>query len=332
MINRSKALPTAMAALCAGAWSVQSLSAAPADPANDYPNRPIRFIVTVVAGAGSDTTARTIALKLSEKWGKQVVVDNRTGAAGAIGLDLAAKAIPDGYTICLISASHAVISATNPKLPYDLTQDLAAISQATSLFYVLYHSPSFPVNSVKELIAYSRANPGKLNYGTTGAGSLQHFAWEMFSHMTGARLVHVPYKGAAQTIAATLAGEVQVGFGSLFGVRPHLSTGRLRVLAITAGKRSPAVPELPTVAEAGVPGYEVDQWYGVVTGAKVSPAIVRKLNAGIADALKSPDVVQRLGADGSVPVGSSPGQFSAHIRSEIAKWQKLVKEAGLMLE
>ena len=332
MINRRKALPTAMAALCAGVWSVQSLSAAPADAAKDYPSRPIRFIVLVVPGAGSDTTARTIALKLSEKWGKQVVVDNRTGATGAIGLDLTAKANPDGYTICLISASHAVLSATNPNLPYDLTQDLQAITQAASLFYVVYHSPSVPVKSVKELIAHAKANPGKLNFGSSGTGGLQHFAGELFNHLAGVKLVHVPYKGSAAVVVAMLSGDVQVGFGTLLGVRPHMASGRLKVLAISAAKRSPATPELPTIAEAGVPGYEVDQWYGVVTGAKVSPAIVRKLNAGIADALKSSDVVQRLGADGSVPVGSSPGQFSAHIKSEIAKWQKLAKEAGLVLQ
>jgi len=319
-----------VAALCAGAI-VQPLFAAQSDPVADYPSKPIRFIAPFVAGAGTDTTARTIAQKLSENWGQQVIVDNRTGAAGSIGVELTAKAAPDGYTICLISASHSVNSATSTKLPYDLAKDLQAITQASSLFYAVYHSPVVPVKSIKELISYAKANPGKLNFGTSGTGGLQHFAGEMFNHMTGIKLVHVPYKGSAAVIPAMLAGDVQVGFGTLFGVRPHIPSGRLRVLAITAAKRSPAAPEYPTVVEAGVPGYVVDQWYGIITGLKVPAVLVRKLNAGIVEALKSPDVAKRLMADGSTPVGSTPEQFSAHIKSEIAKWRKVAKEAKLEL-
>ena len=319
------------AVCCAGLVLTQPLLAAQSDAGAGYPTKPVRFIVPFTPGAGTDTTARTLAQKLSEIWGQQVVVDNRTGAAGAIGVDLTAKADPDGYTICLISASHSVNSATNPKLPYDLTKDLQAISQATSLFYVVYIRPSVPANSIKELVAYARANPGKLLFGSSGTGGLQHFAGEMFNHLTGAKLVHVPYKGSAAVIPAMLAGDVQVGFGTLFGVRPQMASGRLKGLAITAGKRSPAAPELPTVAEAGVPGYEVNQWYGVIASAGVPRPIVRKLNAAIVEALKSPNVVKRLTADGSSPVGSSPEQFGAHIKSEIAKWRKLVKEAGLVL-
>jgi tripartite-type tricarboxylate transporter receptor subunit TctC len=321
-----------LAALCAGACMAQPVFAAQADPAKDYPNKPVRFIAPFVPGAGTDTTARTIAQKLSEAWGQQVIVDNRTGAAGTIGVDLTAKAVPDGYTICLISATHSVNAATSTKLPYDLTKDLQAITQASSLFYAVYHSPSVPVNSIKELIAYAKANPGKLNFGSSGTGGLQHFAGEMFNHLAGIKLVHVPYKGSAAVITAMLAGDVQVGFGTLFGVRPHMPSGRLRVLAITAGKRSPAAPELPTVVEAGVPGYVVDQWYGVITSARVPAPIIRKLNAAIVESLKLPDVAKRLAADGSTPVGSTPDQFSAHIKSEIAKWRKLVKEAKLELQ
>jgi tripartite-type tricarboxylate transporter receptor subunit TctC len=320
-----------LAALCAGACVAQP-AFAQADAAKNYPSKPVRFIAPFVAGAGTDFTARTIAQKLSEKWGQQFIVDNRTGAGGTIGVDLTAKAVPDGYTICLISASLSVNAATSSRLPYDLTKDLQAITQASSLFYAVYHNPSVPVNSIKELIAYARANPGKLNFGTSGTGTLQHFAGEMFNHMAGIKITHVPYKGTAAVIPAMLAGDVQVGFGTLFGVRPHMPTGRIKVLAITAAKRSPAVPELPTVAEAGVPGYEVDQWYGIITGARVPLAIVRKLNAAIAEAVTSPDVAKRLAADGSTPVGSTPEQFSAHIKSEIAKWRKLVKEAKLELQ
>jgi tripartite-type tricarboxylate transporter receptor subunit TctC len=324
-------VPIALA-FCAGVCMAQPVFAVQVDLAKDYPNKPVRFIAPFVAGAGTDFTARAVAQKLSEKWGQQFIVDNRTGAGGTIGVDLTAKAIPDGYTVCLISASLSVNAATSSKLPYDLTKDLQAISQASSLFYAVYHTPSVPVNSIKELIAYAKANPGKLNFGTSGTGTLQHFAGEMFNYMAGIKITHVPYKGTAAVIPAMLAGDVQVGFGTLFGVRPHMPTGRIKVLAITAGKRSPAVPDIPTVAEAGVPGYEVDQWYGIITGAKVPMPIVRKLSAAIAEAVKSPDVAKRLAADGSTPIGSTPEQFSAHIKSEIAKWRKLVKEAKLELQ
>jgi tripartite-type tricarboxylate transporter receptor subunit TctC len=322
---------TVRAAALACAVAAQPLAAAEPDSAKSYPNKPIRFIAPFVPGAGTDTTARTIAQKLSEAWGQQVIVDNRTGAAGAIGVDLTAKAAPDGYTICLISASHSVNSATNPKLPYDLTKDLQAITQATSLFYAVYVHPAVPAKAIKELIAHAKANPGKLNFGSSGTGGLQHFAGEMFSYMAGVQLTHVPFKGGAAAITSMLAGEMQVGFSTLFGIRPYLPSGRIRPLAITAAKRSPAAPELPTVAESGVPGYVVDQWYGIITGAKVPMPIVRKLNAAIAESLKLQDVEKRLASDGSTPVGSTPEQFSAHIRSEIAKWRKLVKEAKLEL-
>jgi tripartite-type tricarboxylate transporter receptor subunit TctC len=322
----------ALAALVTLSAVAPAALAATTDAASGYPNRPVRFIVPFVPGGGTDTTARTIAQKLSDMWNQQFIVDNRTGAAGTIAVELTAKAVPDGYTICLISASHSVNAATNSKLPYDLTSDLQGISQATSLFYALYHHPSVPVKSVKEIIAYSKANPSKLLFGSSGTGGLQHFAGEMFNYMGGARLTHVPYKGTGAVIIAMLAGEVQVGFGTLFGVRPHMESGRLKVLAITAAKRSPAVPDIPTIAESGVPGYEVDQWYGVITSAKVPKPIVQKLNAGIVELLKAPDVAKRLASDGSTPVGSAPEHFDAHIKSEIAKWRKLVKAAGLKLQ
>ncbi len=321
--------------LCAGVAAAMAcaptLGAAQGDAAKNYPVRPIRFIAPFTPGAGTDTTARTLAQKLTDLWGQQAVVDNRTGAAGAIGVEITAHAQPDGYTICLISASHSVNSATNPKLPYDLARDLQGITQATSLFYAVYHSPQVPVKSAKELIAYAKANPNKLLFGSSGTGSLQHFAGEMFNHLSGAKLTHIPYKGTSSVITAMLSNEVQVGFGTMFGVRPHMVTGRLKVVAITAGKRSPSVPEIPTLAEAGIPGYEVDQWYGVITGAKVPRPIVEKLSAAMAQALKDLEVVKRLAADGSSPVGSTPDQFSAHIKSEMAKWQRLVKDARLSL-
>jgi tripartite-type tricarboxylate transporter receptor subunit TctC len=325
---------TTFAACFAAAFSASvsaTAGAAQNDPAPGYPNKPVRFICPFAPGAGTDLTARTIAQKLGEKFGQQFVVDNRTGAGGAIGVDTVAKAIPDGYTIGLISASNSVNSATNPALPYNMERDLQGISQATSLFYVMYTHPSVPAKTVKELIAYAKANPGKLNFGSSGNNTLQHFSGELFNHMAGVKVTHVPYKGTAAVIPAMLAGEVQLGFGSLIGTRSQMNAGKLRGLAITAAKRSPSI-DLPTIAESGLPGYEVDQWYGVIASSKVPQPIIRKLNAGIVEALKQQDVATRLAADGSTPVGSSPEQFNAHIKKEIAKWKKLVKEANLPLQ
>ena len=313
------------------AWAGISMAHAASVEVDKYPTKPIRFIAPFVPGGGTDITARAIAAKLTERWGQQVIVDNRAGAAGAIGVELTATAAPDGYTICLISASHSVNSATNSKLPYDLTRDLQAISQATSLFYVMYLHPSVPAKSVPELIAYAKANPGKLSFGSSGTGGLQHFAGEMFNFLAGVKMVHIPYKGGAAATADALAGNIQVGFGTLLSSRAHYKAGRLRPLAITARQRSSTAPEYPTIAEAGLPGYEVDQWYGIITSAKVPRPIVDKLAAAIAEAVKSPETAQRFGAEGSTPVGSTPDQFSAHIRSEIAKWRKLVKDAALEL-
>lgn len=307
------------------------LHAAQTDPAANYPSKPIRFIVPFSPGAGTDLTARTLAQKLNEKWGQQVVADNRTGAGGAIGVDFAAKAIPDGYTICLISASNSVNSATNSTLPYNLEKDLQGITQATSLFYVLYIHPSIPAKSVAELITYTKANPGKLNFGSSGNNTLQHFAGEMLNHLAGIKIIHIPYKGTAAVIPAMMAGEVQVGYGSLIGTRPQMQAGRLRGIAITAAKRSPSI-DLPTVAESGVPGYEVDQWYGVITSSRVPQSIVKKLSDAMIEGLQQPETAARLAGDGSIPVGSSPAQFTAHIKSEIAKWKRLVKEASLKME
>ena len=321
--------PLAIGLFCAAAFTAAPVSIA-ADGAKDYPDKPVRMIVPFTAGAGTDATARLIAAKLGELWGQQVVADNRTGATGSIGVDITAHAAPDGYTICLISASHSVNAAVNPKLPYDLTKDLTGVTQATSLFYAVYINPSVPANNVRELIAYAKANPGKLNFGSSGTGGLEHFAGEMFNHMAGTKIVHIPFKGAAAAILANLANEIQVGFSTLIGVKPQVASGRLRLIAITAGKRSPSVPDTPTVAET-IPGYEVNQWYGFIISSKVPAPIIKKINAGIVAVLKSPDVVQRLTADGSIPVGSSPEQFSAHIKSEIAKWRKFSQDAHLVL-
>lgn len=314
-----------------GLLAAAAAPAVQAASADSYPNKPVRLIVPFVPGAGTDITGRTIAAKLSERWGQQVVVDNRTGAAGAIGVEVTANAPADGYTICLISASHAVNSATNPKLPYDLTKDLQGVSQATSLFYVMYIHPSVPAKTMQEFTAYAKANPNKLNFGSSGTGGLQHLAGEMYNHLSGAKLTHVPYKGGAAVITDVLANNIQVGYGTVLSLRPHFKAGKLRWLAMSAKQRSPSAPEIPTLAESGVPGYEVDQWYGIIASAKVPKPIIDKLSQAIAEGIKSPETAQRLSGEGSMPVGSTAEQFTAHIRGEVGKWKKLVQDAGLKL-
>ena len=316
--------------LGAAACALGTVAHAASADIDKFPAKPIRFIVPFVAGIGTDITARQIAAKLTERWGQQVIVDNRAGAAGAIGVEATIHAPPDGYTICLISASHSVNSATNPNLSFDITKHLQGISQVTSLNYVLYVHPAVPAKSVQELIAFAKAHPNKLNFGSSGTGGLQHLAGELLKHMAGIQLVHVPFKGGAQVNAAVLGGNIEIGFGTLMSRRLYQS-GKLRPLGISARTRSSIAPELPTIAEQGVPGYEVDQWYGITTSAKAPVAIVGKLSKAIADVVHSPEIAQRWAADGTTPVGSTHAQFNLHIRAEVEKWRKLVKETGLAL-
>jgi tripartite-type tricarboxylate transporter receptor subunit TctC len=329
MMGAGRTISVLLLALAPGAVAIAA--AKPAVP-EDYPDKPIRFLVPFAPGGANDFTARIIAQKLTERWGQQVVADNRPGAAGTIAVDMTAQSNPNGYTICLVSASHAVSAAVNPKLPYVLTRDLQAVAQIASLFYVLTLNPSVPAKSIKELIAHARANPGKLDYGSSGTFGLQHLAGEMFQHMARVNLVHVPYKGGSAALAEVVSGRIHMGFNTLVSARPHMEGGRLRVLGVTARKRSPAVPNVPTIEEAGLPGYEVDQWFGVVTAAKVPQKIVVKLSQAIADVLQDPEIARRMTSDGSTPVGSKPNEFSAHLKSEVAKWRKVAQDAGLRFQ
>jgi tripartite-type tricarboxylate transporter receptor subunit TctC len=312
--------------------SAATVDAAQPEAAAQYPTKPVRFLVPFQAGGANDLTARVIAQKLTERWGKQVVPDNRPGAAGSLGVDVTARAAPDGYTIAIISASHAVNAGVSTRLPYDLTKDVRAISQVSSLFYMVTLHPSVPATSIRELIAYAKANPGKIDYGSSGTFGLQHLSGELFQHLTGTKLVHVPYKGGAAALADIISGQIKMGFSTLLSARPHITSGRVRALAITTRTRSPAVPDLPTLAEAGVPGFEVDQWFGIVTPAKVPAPIVAKLATAINEVVHAPDVAQRFSSDGSTPVGSTPDAFATHVRNEVAKWRKLAKETNLRME
>jgi tripartite-type tricarboxylate transporter receptor subunit TctC len=323
---KHRSAPALFALACLlGAASVS----APSFAAQSYPARPVRLIVPFAPGGGTDITARAIALKLTERFGQQVVVDNRPGANGTIGMDITAKAAPDGHTLSTISSSHTLNVSLLKTVPYDLVRDLAPVTQATRQPYALVINPAVPAKSVEELIAHARARPGALNFGSSGTGGLSHLAGALFSNLARIDIVHVPYKGGSPALMDVLAGQIHMLFSTLLQANPHLKSGRLRALAVTTTQRSPAAPQLPTMQEAGVAGYEVTQWYGIVAPSKVPSAVIAKLSKEIARIVHEPDVKDRLAADGSEAVGSTPDDFGAHIRAEIAKWKKVVKETGI---
>ncbi len=293
-----------------------------------YPAKPVRFLVGFPPGGTNDILARVLAPKLTEYLGQQVVVENRGGANASIAAELAARAAPDGYTIMLVAPGHA----TNPalmKLPYDSIADFAFITQVAESQNLLVLHPSFPPRSVKELIALSKKHPGDINYGSSGTGTTVHLSAELFKYMTGVKWVHIPYRGGGPATIALLAGEVAFYFGNVPTVINYVRDGRLRPLAVTGSKRTPAVPGIPTVAESGVPGYEVVTSYGVAAQAKTSRAIIDRLNREIVRALNSQDLKERLQNLGADPVGSSPEQYTAYIQNEIVKWTKVIRAAGI---
>ncbi|OGA56483.1 MAG: hypothetical protein A3F74_14475 [Betaproteobacteria bacterium RIFCSPLOWO2_12_FULL_62_58] len=320
-IARILLLPVAAAALFA------TPTGAPA--AEKYPTKPIRFIVPFVPGGGTDITARAVGAKMSETFGQQVVIDNRPGAAGNIGMDIAAKSPPDGYTVVLVSATHSVNPSLNKNLPYDLVRDLAAISQVTAQPYALTVHPSLPARSVNELVGLLRAKPNFYTYGSSGTGGLSHLAGALLGSLGKAQWIHVPYKGGAAAMTDLMGGRITVLFATIIGTRVHVNSGKMRWLAVSTAKRSSAAPELPTVAEAGLPGFEISGWYGVLAAAKTPKSIIATLNRAIVDAVKSPDVGPKFAADGSDPVGSSPEEFAAHIKAAIAKNGQIIRDAGI---
>jgi tripartite-type tricarboxylate transporter receptor subunit TctC len=296
--------------------------------AQAYPTKPIRLIVPLAASGGMDTTARGISQPLSARLKQSLVVDNRPGAGGAIGAELVARADPDGYTLLMASASfvvHPLLYRTH----YDALRDFTPITQASRQPYVLIVHPSVPVTSVRELVAYAKANPGKLNYASAGNGSLIHLTTELFKVATGIDIVHVPYKGMGATYTDMLSGRIQTAFPSIISALPHIKTGKLRALGVTSRTRAPALPDTPTVQEAGVAGFEVTQWYGVLAPAKTPAALVNRLQKEIAQVLQLPEVGQRMASEGSEPVGSTPAEFAAHIKSEVGKWGGVIRKAGI---
>jgi len=298
--------------------------------AQNYPTKPIRLIVPFAPGGGTDILARVIGRKLGESMGQQVVVDNRAGAGGNLGAALAATASPDGHTLLMVSASYAV-NASVYKLAFDPVKDLMAVTQVASVPFVLVAHPSLPANSVKELIALAQTRPGQLNYASSGNGSSPHLAGELFTMMTGTKMVHVPYKGGAPALAEVIGGQVPLLFSTVIQALPQLKAGKLKAIAVGSLKRSSALPEVPTIAESGVAGYDVTNWFGVLAPGTTPKPIVLRLNREIVQHLRSADLRARLASEGADPVGSSPAEFERVIRNDIEKYTRIVKAAGIRI-
>lgn len=320
-----------MLLMCASMGLVLATTAfcTPAQAQQQYPSRTVRFIVPFAPGGGSDIVARAIAIKLAENWKQQVIIDNRPGAATILGTDLAAKAAPDGYTILLASASYSINPYLQGKLPYETLKDHIPVTQTAAQPYVLVVNPGVPAKNVKEFLALVRAKPGTLNFSSPGTGSGGHLAVEHFRYVTGTNMVHVPYKGGAPALTDLIAGQVQFMFPTVLAVAPHMTTGRLRSLAVTSARRSSALPDIPTIAESGVPGFEAVSWNGVMTPAGVPAGIISRLHKDIVQVLQSADVRDKLAADGAEPVGSTPEEFTRMIRQELDKWAKVIKAANI---
>ena len=304
--------------------------AAPLHAQSTYPTKPVRLVVPFSPGGSTDVTARILAQKLSEGWRQQVVVDNRAGAGGNIGAEYVARAAPDGYTLLL--ATTGVMSINHKlyrNLSYDAQKDLAPVTQIGALPLILIVHPSLPAKSVKELIAMSKSQPGALSYASSGVGSATHMTAELFRMMSGVDMTHVPYKGSGQAMTDLISGEVGVAFDQITSSIAHVQSGKLRALGVTSAKRFPSVPNLPTIAEAGVQGYESVSWNGIAAPAGTSRDTITRIQLEVARALQSPDIKERFFKDGIEPIGSTPEQFAAHIRAERAKWEKVVDTAGI---
>jgi tripartite-type tricarboxylate transporter receptor subunit TctC len=298
-----------------------------------YPDRPIRFIVPQAPGSATDTVARILAPEMARQLGQQVVVDNRPGGALTIGIDLVAKAAPDGYTIGMGPiGAMAITRHMVAKLPYDIERDLQPIALVTRGHLLLAVSPSLPVNSVQELIDYARKHPGKLSNASSSNGSPGHVGGELFKHMTGTEIVHIPYKGGALAINDLIGGQVQVMWESLNSIAPHARSGKVRALAVSGARRSPGFPGLPTIAEAGVPGYEAGTWTGVIGPAGLPRPVVERLNGAVNAAIRSPVFVERFALIGDEPAGGTPEDFGELIRRDSAKWADVVRRSGAKID
>ena len=306
-------------------------AAAFAQDATNYPNRPIRLIVPFAPGGGLDITARLVGHKLTEKWGQNVVVDSRPGAATIVGTEIASKAAPDGHTVLMITTTFAINPGLYGRLPYDAAKDFSPVTQLNSQPNVVVVTPSFAGKSVKDLIALAKARPGELTFATPGTGSAPHLAAEMFQRAAGVSLIHVPYKGIPAAVTDVIGGRITMLFTTTISAAPHIKSGKLRAVAITSAKRQPSMPDLPTVGET-LPGYRAEAFQGMLVPAGVPVAVVNKLSMAIARIVKLPDVAQRFELDGAEGVGSSSAEFAAFLKAEMQKWSKVIREAGINAE
>ncbi len=311
-----------------------SLTAASDAYAQDsFPQKPVRWIAPVLAGGAGDLIARAMAPKLTELWGQQVIIDNRVGGGGTLGMGLAARMAPDGYTIVLGVSSFVVMApGVYPKLAYDTQKDFAPITQILAAPLVLLANNAFPAKTVPELIALAKARPGLVSYGSPGNGSAAHLASELFRHLSGTQMLHVPYRGAPPIYTDLIAGQITIYMGTLPAALPLTKAGRLKALATTSTKRSRVYPNLPTVSESGLASYDVTTWYGVLTPVGVPPPILNKLHTDLTRVIRLPDVEERFASEGGDIIGSKPEAFGAFIASELAKWAKVAKAAGVKVE
>lgn len=317
--------------ICTAAALAAAIAAPHAAAQNQWPNKPIRMTVASGAGGGLDFVSRLVAAPLTEALGQSVVVDNRAGASGSIAADVTAHSAPDGYTFMMLSASLVVYGIVS-KTPYDLYRDFDAVSQVAGGPYILTIHPSVPAKSVAELVAYARANPGKLNFASTGTASLAHLAGELFAQSTGTQMVHVPYKGVGAALTDLLSGQVQFSFLSGGSIYNQVRNGKLRALAIASRTRARVAPDIPTMIEAGVPGYLVTQWHGLLAPKGTPRPIIDRMYKEIVKSLQRPDVASHLEQDGTDPVGSSPQEFTAFLRDERDRWTKVIKSANIRIQ
>jgi tripartite-type tricarboxylate transporter receptor subunit TctC len=319
--------PVLLALTLAIACCLHSALAADAAGAT-YPSRPIRIVVPFGAGGPSDVMARTLAQKLTQDLGQPVIVDNRTGAAGIIGADFVAKSAPDGYTLLMAQVGDAISMSLYSKLPYNFEKDFAPITQAGLTPFILVTHPSVPAKNMQELIALAKARPGSLSFGSSGAGTASHLAGELLKSMAGIDIVHVPYKGQAPATSDLLGGQIPMMFNNPITSLSHIKAGKMRALAVSTAKRFSQLPEVPTVAESGLPGFDVGFWLGALAPAGTPQPIIERLNAGMVKALRDPEVIERLAALGVEIIGNTPDEFARIIRADVVKWGKVVKDAG----
>lgn len=310
------------------ALALMAALASAAAHAQTFPNRPLRVLVPLAAGGGMDTVSRSLATSLSDALGQSVVVDNRPGAGSLIALEILGDAAPDGHTLMMISAT-TVIYPLLYKSRLNAAEDFAAVSQVTEQGYVLVVHPSLPVKSALDLVKYAKANPGKLNYASSGIGSPIHMTTELLGIATGTKMTHVPYKGMGAAYTDLVGGRINLSFATIISAQNHIKNGRLRALAISQAKRAPAMPETPTLAEAGIPGVVVVNWYGLIAPKAAPKTVITRIAAETAKAMHAPDMVKRITADGSEAVGGTPAEFAAHIRAESAQWRRVIKQAGI---